>query len=68
MAATRRRFTFKCELGHLTEKYFMLGTRIDDYDETTCETCLKDLFVRPAYIVRVDFCSTEEQKNARRHS
>jgi len=68
MATTRRRFTFKCELGHITEKFFMLGTRINDYDETTCETCLKDLFVRPAYVVSVDTCSVAEQNHERQSS
>jgi len=68
MATTRRRFRFKCELGHITEKFFMLGTDIDDYDETTCETCLKDLFVRPAYLIYVDTCSVAEQKHVREHS
>ena len=65
MGATRRRFTFKCIKGHLTQKFFMLGTRIDDYDETTCEECLKSMEVRPAYIVCADFISTGAKSNGR---
>jgi len=63
MGATRRRFIFKCAKGHITQKTFMLGTRIDDYDETTCEACLKNLEVRPAYIVFADFTSTGAKSN-----
>ncbi len=57
MPATRRRFTFKCAKGHLTQKLFMLGVSIEDYDETTCEECLKSMEVRPAYIIGADFTS-----------
>jgi hypothetical protein len=68
MAATRQRFTFKCSKGHITEKFFRLGTRIDDYDETTCAECLKSMEVRPAYIVFVDFTSTGAKSNGGLHS
>ena len=68
MGATKRRFTFKCSKGHLTQKLFMLGTRIDDYDETTCVECLKSLEVRPAYIVFADFTSDGAKSNGGLHS
>jgi len=65
MAATRRRFIFKCAKGHLTQKFFMLGVSIEDYDETTCEECLKGMEVRPAYIVSADFTTSGAKSNGR---
>jgi hypothetical protein len=66
MAGTRRVFVFKCSKGHITEKFFMLGTRIDDYDETTCIECLGAQEVRPAYVISVDFCAGAEMKKRER--
>jgi hypothetical protein len=65
MGTTKQRFIFKCAKGHITQKLFMLGTKIDEYDETTCDECLKSLEVRPAYVVSVDFTSTGAKSNGR---
>jgi hypothetical protein len=51
MATTKQRFTYKCANGHVTEKVFPLGTRFDDYDETTCLECLNGSKVKPTYLV-----------------
>lgn len=57
MGATKSVFKYKCALGHVTTKLYPLGTRIDDYDETSCVECL-----RPAYIVFACFTSAEKKK------
>ena len=51
MAKTRRLFSYKCKNGHVMHKWFPLGTRIDDHDETKCATCSKAGDVRTAYVV-----------------
>lgn len=53
MTATRNIFQFKCKQGHLMEKTFALGTRVDDEDETTCAECLTRGIVEPAYVVLI---------------
>jgi hypothetical protein len=63
MGATKRLFTYKCENGHVTEKVFPLGTRFDDYDETTCPECLKTLEVKPTYLVYATAISVGERRN-----
>jgi hypothetical protein len=42
-------------------KSFPLGTRIDDYDETTCAVCLDKGEVKPMYIVFAGFTSAEKK-------
>jgi len=61
MGATRSVFKYKCEAGHLMTKSFPLGTRIDDYDETTCAVCLDKGEVKPMYIVFAGFTSAEKK-------
>jgi len=61
MGATRSLFKYKCEKGHLTTKTFPLGTRINDYDETTCKECLDQQEVKTAYIVFAGFTSAEKK-------
>jgi hypothetical protein len=51
MAGLRHRYTFKCEVGHETEKIFPPGTRIDENDETTCLECLKKGDLKTAYVI-----------------
>lgn len=53
MTAARNVFQFKCKHGHLTEKTFALGTRVDDEDETTCSECLKKNILESAYVVSI---------------
>jgi hypothetical protein len=62
MGATRSLFKYKCVSGHVTTKVFALGTRINDYDETTCPECLKQGDVKPTYIVFAGFTSAEKTK------
>ena len=51
MGKIRSQFMYKCKSGHVTEKTFPLGTRYDDYDETTCLKCLEQQEVATAYLV-----------------
>lgn len=51
MGKTRSLFLYKCVRGHLTEKTFPLGTRYDEYDETTCLKCLEQHDVKAAYLI-----------------
>lgn len=64
MAATRRRFVFKCTQGHVTYKIFSLEARFEDHDETTCQDCLDYGEVKTAYLVWVDFGPTKEKDHA----
>jgi hypothetical protein len=61
MGATRSVFKYKCAAGHLMTKVLPLGTRVDDYDETTCKDCLDQGEVKPAYIVFAGFTSAEKK-------
>ena len=45
----------------MTTKSFPLGTRIDDYDETTCKECLDKQELKAAYIVFAGFTSAEKK-------
>jgi hypothetical protein len=63
MGATRSIFKYKCEKGHLSEKTFPLGTRHDDYDETTCAECLHHNEVNFAYLIFATATSAKEQKH-----
>jgi hypothetical protein len=65
MGATKRTFQYKCARGHIMEKVFPLGTRFDDYDETTCPECLKTLDVKPTYLISADTVSDGEQRNGK---
>ena len=68
MGATRSLFKYKCLRGHVTTKAFALGTRIDDYDEVTCPTCLKQGDMELAYIVFAGFTSDGAKSNGRPNS
>jgi hypothetical protein len=59
MGRTRHLFIFKCSKGHETEKIFPLGTRLEDYDETTCAECLKTNVVARAFVVFI--CPAREK-------
>jgi hypothetical protein len=54
MPRTRHLFRFKCANGHVTEKSFPLGTRLEDEDETTCVECLKRGILKPAYVIFIE--------------
>lgn len=66
MAKIRRLFSYKCEKGHAMSKWFPLGTRVSDHDETTCAECLKINEVRPAYVVFAE-AKAEDRSNGRWH-
>lgn len=68
MSRIRRLFTFKCVKGHVMEKTYPIGTRLDDYDETTCTECLNASEVKPAYLVFARDKSEKEQGNGGIHS
>ena len=61
MGATRGLFKYKCEKGHVTTKSYPLGTRIDDYDETTCKECLGRGELKTAYIVFAGWTSEHKK-------
>lgn len=54
MAGIPHKFTFKCTKGHITERVYPPGTRIEDNDETTCEKCLGVSEVTIAYVIGVE--------------
>lgn len=60
-------YTFKCDRGHVTERVFPPGTRVDDNDETTCDECLKSSVVATAYVVWIH-SQTKGQPNGGLHS
>jgi hypothetical protein len=60
MGATRRLFVYKCELGHVSEHTFSLGTRLEDYDEIICSECdVKSDALAPAYLVEIRVVSAK---------
>lgn len=65
MAKTMRRFLYKCVKGHVTSKLFPLGTRLDDYDETTCLKCLDNSEVKAAYLISADAGESRSGKPTR---
>jgi hypothetical protein len=61
MARIRHLFIFKCAKGHVMQKTYPLGTRFDDYDETTCLECLKKIGLRPSYLIFAEPVPDKEQ-------
>ena len=59
MGKTQSVYTFKCTKGHVFDRAVSLGTCIDDYDETTCDVCLKTQVVTTAYVISVGATSTK---------
>lgn len=68
MTATQRRFTYKCEKGHVAQKLFPLGTSFKDNDEIKCPECLKVGKALPAYLVFAAATATEGKGNGGIHS
>jgi hypothetical protein len=56
-------FTFKCVKGHITEKEFPLGTRLEGRDEIPCEACLMADEVETAYVVFISAQSSGDVSN-----
>lgn len=66
MGATQRRFTYKCDEGHLSSRDFPLGTRYDEYDTIFCVECACGEYAAKAYIVAVDIIEAKDSGYVKR--
>jgi hypothetical protein len=66
MGATQRRFTYKCQEGHLSFRDFPLGTRYEDHETIFCKDCSHGEYAMVAYLVAADIVQDKDSSNGTR--
>jgi hypothetical protein len=66
MGATQRRFTYKCEDGHLNHRDHPLGARYDEHDHIFCPDCSRGEATALAYLIAVEIVEAKDSGHAQR--
>jgi hypothetical protein len=66
MGATQRRFTYKCDEGHISSRDFPLGVKFEDHDTIFCTECAHGEYALNAYLVAVKIIEAKDSSNVKR--